>query len=184
MIETFFEQYPATISAVSAFATASAVIVALYLAQKQSRVRLAISADIQAYISSESQKGSSSITLEDAPRMISVTINNVGPVAVSISYWSSFGWSVLGGKEMAIQNPAEPDFRSKPIVLLPGKSASIVLSFDLPAQAEVMRKLAATSWLGTWSLKFPRLTIRTEVGDCFRAKLGKSLRSFLYGPPV
>ena len=99
---------------------------------------------------------SSSIDLKDASRMISVTINNVGPIAVSISYWSSFIWSVLGGKEVAMQNPAEPDFRSEPIVLLPGKSASIVLSFDLLAQAEVIRKLAATSRLGTWSLRFPK----------------------------
>ena len=177
MIETFLAQHPATISAVSAFATASAVIVALYLAQKQSHARLTIFADIQAYISSECQIDSSTIDLEDAPRMISVTINNVGPVAISISYWSSFIWSVLGGKEVAMKNPAEPDFRSEPIVLLPGKSASIVLSFDLPAQTETMKKLATTSWLGAWSLRFPRLTVRTEVGDCFRARLGKSLRS-------
>jgi len=127
-----------------------------HLARQKSRARLAISADIRAYISSESQMHSSSIDLKDASRMISVTINNVGPIAVSISYWSSFIWSVLGGKEVAMQNPAEPDFRSEPIVLLPGKSASIVLSFDLLAQAEVIRKLAATSRLGTWSLRFPK----------------------------
>ena len=180
MIETFLARYPATISAVSALATASAVIVALYLAQKRSRARLAILADIHAYISSEAQRDSSSIDLERAPRMISVTINNVGPVAVSISYWSSFTWSVLGGKEVAMQNPAEPDFRSEPIILLPGKSKSIVLSFDLPAQAETMKKLAEASRLGTWSLRFPRLTVRTEVGDCFRARLGKSLRTLFY----
>ena len=179
MIETFLAQYPSTISAVSAFATVGAVIVALYLAQRQIRARLTIFADVRAYISSESQIDSSSIDLEGAPRMISVTINNVGPVAVSVSYWSSFTWSVLGGREVAMQNPAEPDFRSEPIVLLPGKSASIVLSFDLPAQAETMKKLAATSRLGACSLRFPRLTVRTEVGACFRARLGKSLRSLL-----
>lgn len=184
MIETFLAQYPATISAVSAFATASAVIVALYLAQKQTRARLAIFADIHTYISTEAQIGSSTIDLENAPRMISVTINNVGPVAVSVSYWSSFIWSVLGGKEVAMQNPAEPDFRSEPLVLLPGKSASIVLSFDLPAQAETMRKLSATSRLRAWSLRFPRLTVRTEVGDCFRARPGKSLRSLLYASEI
>ena len=178
MIETFLAQYPSTISAVSAFATAGAVIVALYLAQRQSRARLTIFADVHAYISSESQIDPSSIDLEGAPRMISVTINNVGPVTVSVSYWSSFIWSVLGGREVAMQNPAEPDFRSEPIVLLPGKSASIVLSFDL--QAETMKKLAATSRLGAWSLRFPRLTVRTEVGACFRARLGKSLRSLLF----
>ena len=148
MIETFLAQYPATISAASAFATANAVIVALYSARKQSRARLTIFADIRAYISTESQMNSSTIDLEDAPLMIGVTLNNVGPVAVSIPYWSSFFWSVLGGKEVAMLNPAEPDFRSGPIVLLPGKSASIVLSFDLPAQAGAVRRLAATSRLG------------------------------------
>ncbi|MYE18394.1 MAG: hypothetical protein F4Y06_00460 [Rhodospirillales bacterium] len=182
MIETFLAEYPATISAVSAIATVSAVIAALYLARKQSRPRLQIFADINVYISSESQIDSSNFELGNAPRMIGVTINNVGPVTVSISYWSSFIWSVWGGKERAMLNPAEPDFRSEPIVLQPGNSASIVLSFDLPAQAEMMKKLAASSRLGAWSLRFPRLTLRTEIGDCFRARLGSSLRSHLQTP--
>ena len=180
MIETFLSQYPATISAISACATAGAVIVALYLARSQSHARLKIFADINVYISSEAQTGSPIIDTKNAPRMISVTIKNVGAVAISISYWSSFAWSVVGSKEMAMQNPAEPDYRSDPITLLPGKSASIVLSFDLPAHATMMKKLAATSRLGAWSLRFPRLTFRTEVGDCFQAKLGKSLRSLSY----
>lgn len=184
MIETLLAQYPATISAVSSIATVSAVIVALYLAQTQSRSKLRIFADISVYISSESQIDSSILELKDAPNMISVTINNVGPVAVSIPYWGSFIWSVLGNKERAMQNPAEPDFRAEPILLLPGKSASIVLSFDLPAQAEMMKKLATTSRLGACSLRFPRLTVRTEIGDCFRATLGKSLRSYFRAPQI
>ena len=177
MIETFLSQYPATTSAISACATAGAVIVALYLARRQSRARLKIFADISIYISSEAQIGSPTIDMENAPRMISVTINNAGPVAVSVPYWSSFAWSVVGGKETALQNAAEPDFRSEPIALLPGKSASIVLSFDLPAHVTTMKKLAATSRLGAWSQRFPKLTIRTEAGDFFQAKLSKSLRS-------
>ena len=180
MVEAFLSQYPVTISAISASATAGAVIVALCLARRQSRARLRIFADINLYISSEAQTGSPILDTKNAPRMISVTINNVGQVAVSISYWSSFVWSVMGSKEMAMQNPAKPDFRSEPIVLLPGKSVSIVLSFDLPAQAAMMKGLATKSRLGAWSLRFPRLTVRTEVGDCFQAKLGKSLRSLSY----
>ena len=167
MIETFLSQYPATISAISACATAGAVIVALYLARRHSRVRLTVFADIAVYISSGAQTGSPAIDMEDAPRMISVTINNTGPVVVSIPYWSSFAWSVVGSKETAMQIPAEPDFRSEPITLLPGKSASIVLSFDLPAHVTLMKNLAATSRFGAWSLRFPKLTIRTEVGDFF-----------------
>ena len=104
MIETFLSQYPATISAISACATAGAVIVALYLARSQSRARLKIFADINVYISSEAQTGSPIIDTKNAPRMISVTIKNVGAVAISISYWSSFAWSVVGSKEMAMQN--------------------------------------------------------------------------------
>ena len=84
MIETFLAQYPATTSAVSAIATVSAVIAALSLARKQSRPRLKVFADINVYISSESQIDSSNLELEKAPRMIGVTINNVGSVAVSI----------------------------------------------------------------------------------------------------
>ncbi len=181
IIENLLAQYPATISTTAAGATVAAVIVALYLARRRSRGRLRIFADVNRYISSEAQKRSPTIDLKDHPLIITVTISNVGPVAVSISYWSSFVWSVLGGKKVAAQNPAEPDFRSQPIELLPGKSATIVLSYDLPGHRTLMKNLAGTSWLGTWSLRFPRLTVSTEIGDRFRARLGKSLRELTRG---
>ena len=80
MIETFMAQYPATISAISAFATVSAVIAALYMAQRQFRPRLAIFADINAYISSESQNDLQDVKMESALLVICVKINNIGPV--------------------------------------------------------------------------------------------------------
>lgn len=184
IIENFLTQYPATITTVAAGATVAAVITALYLAhraRRQSRARLSIFADINRYISSEAQRDSAEIDLENAPQIITVTIRNAGAIPVSITYWSSFVWSVLGGKKVAAQNPAEPDFRTQPIALAPGKSASIVLSRDLPAHTALMKDLAGTSRLGTWSLHFPRLTVSTEIGDRFRAKLGKSLRALSRG---
>ncbi len=181
IIENLLAQYPATISTIAAGATVAAVIIALYLARRRSRGRLRIFADINRYISSEAQKRSPTIDLKDHPQIITMTISNVGPVAVSISYWSSFVWSVPGGKKVVAQNPAEPDFRSQPIELLPGKSVSIVISYDLPGHVTMMKDLADTSWLGTWSLRFPRLTVRTEIGDRFRARLGKSLRELTRG---
>ncbi len=176
IIENLLARYPATISTIAVGATVAAVIVALYLARRQSRGRLRIFADISSYISSEAQRRSPTIDLKDTPQIITVTMRNVGPVAVSISYWSSFVWSVPGGKKVYAQNPAEPEFRSQPIELLPGKSVAIVLSDDLPGHRTLMKDLAGTSWLGTWSLRFPRLTVTTEIGDRFRARLGKSLR--------
>lgn len=176
IIENLLAQYPAIISTVVAGATLSAVIIALYLARRQFRSRLLVYADINLYISSEAQSQSPTIDTKDAPKIITVTIRNVGPVTVTIPYWSTFVWSVPGGKEVAMQIPVEPDYRSQPIELLPGKSASIVLSDDLPGHKTSMRNLADKSWLGTWSLRFPKLTIRTEIGDRFRARLGKSLR--------
>ena len=178
VIENLLAQYPATISTTAAGATVAAVIVALYLARRRSRGRLRIFADVNRYISSEAQRRSPAIDLTNAPQIITVTMRNVGPMAVSISYWSSFVWSVPGSKEVAVQNPAEPDFRSQPIELLPGKSVAIVLSDDLPGYRTLMKDLAGTSWLGTWSLRFPRLIVATEIGDRFRARLGKSLREF------
>lgn len=175
-IESFLAQYPAMISMMASTATVAAVIVALYLARRQSCSRLRVFADVNRYISSEAQRNSSSIDLENAPQVITVTISNVGHVAVSIPYWSSFVWSVPGGKKLAAQNPKEPNFRRQPIELLPGKSASIVLSDDLPGYRTMMQNLARESRLGTWSLRFPRLTVSTEIGDHFRAKFGKSLR--------
>ena len=175
-IESFLAQYPATISMMASTATVAAVIVALYLARRQSRSRLRVFANVNRYISSEAQRNSSGIDLEDAPQIITVTISNVGQVPVSISYWSSFTWSVPGGKKLVAQFPKEPDFRREPIKILPGKSASIVLSDDLPGYMTMMQNLARESWLGTWSLRFPRLTVSTEIGDRGRAKFGKSLR--------
>ncbi|MCY3830881.1 MAG: hypothetical protein OXF89_17290 [Rhodospirillaceae bacterium] len=180
-IENFLSQYPATISTVAAASTVAAVVVALYLARKRYRSNLKIFANINRYISSEKQDRSSTIDLEKHPLFISLTINNVGPVAVSISYWSSFGWRVIGSKQIAMQNPAEPDFRNQPIELLPGKSATIVLSKDLIGYKDMMKKLADSSWLGPWSLRFPQLIVKTEIGESFRAKIGKSLRKYTLG---
>ena len=174
-IENFLAQYPATISMTASAATVAAVIVALYLARRQSRSRLRVFADIKLYVSSEAQIATPVLELENAPQIIMVTISNVGQVAVSIPYWSSFVWSVPGGKRMAAQNPKEPDFRHQPIELFPGKSASIVLSDDLPGYQAMMKELANASRIGPWSIHFPRLTIMTEIGDRFRAKIGKSL---------
>lgn len=180
-LEGLLSQYPATISTIAAGSTLAAVIVALYLAGRQSRPRLRVYADLNCYISSVAQTDSPVINLNDAPRVISVTVNNIGPVPVSISYWSSFHWRVLGAKEAVLQNPSEPDFRSRPIELEPGKSASVVLSFDLPANTAMMERLASSSWLGRWALRFPSLIVTTEVGDRFRAEMGKSLRALCRG---
>ena len=179
MIEQYLSQYPATISSISAGATVMAVIVALYLARRQHRSQLQVFADISRYISSKAQMQYEIIDVDRQPRMISVTVRNVGPVNVSITYWG-FSWGVIGGKERAIQNPAEPDFRNEPIVLSSGKAASIVLSFDLDGYIAMMKKLAETSRFGRWSLRFPNLIISTESGSRFRAKLSKSLRELLY----
>ena len=179
MIEEYLSRYPATMSAISAGATVMAVIVALYLARRQSRAQLQVSADINRYISSGAQMHSETIDPDEQPRMISVTIRNLGPVIASITYWS-FSWGVIGGKQRAIQDPAEPDFRNEPIVLSPGKSASIVLSFNLDGYTATMKNLAETSRFGAWSMRFPNLIVCTEAGDRFRAKLGKSLRSLPY----
>jgi hypothetical protein len=181
IVEDFLAQYPATISTVAAGATVAAVITALYLARRQSRAVLRVFADVSRYISPEAQRRQPVMDLQDAPQIITVTIQNVGPVTVTMPYWGSFVWSVPAGKKRATQNPAEPDFRHQPIELVSGKSASIVLSRDLPGHRAMMEDLASASWLGKWSLRFPRLTVSTEIGNRFRARLGKSLRDLTHG---
>ena len=180
-LENFFAQYPAMISTTATVATVGAVIVALYLARRQSHSHIEVFADVNRYIAPEAQEDQAGINLEDAPLVITVTMRNVGQVPVSISYWSSFVWGVAGGRKVCAQNPAEPDFRHEPIELNPGKSASIVLSRDLPAYRTMMKDLAQESWLGECALRFPKLTVGTEIGDRFRAKLGRSLKQFLTG---
>lgn len=49
-IEAFLSRYPSIISALSAVATASAVIVALYLARRQTKSRLQVFADVSIYM--------------------------------------------------------------------------------------------------------------------------------------
>lgn len=174
-IERLLAHYPATISTVGMAATVAAVVVALYLGRRQSSSRLEIFADIKLYISSEAQRVPT-LDLKEAPSIITVTIRNIGHVAVTISYWSSFFWSVPGGKVAAMQNPKEPDFRHQPIELLPGKAASIILTDDLSQYKDMIRNLAEKSRFGFWSRRFPRLAVKTEIGDEFRAKISKSLR--------
>ena len=176
-IETVLAQYPAIIATVSALATVAAVMVALYLAKQQSRGRLDVFADIHVYISPDAQN-EPQIDLGDKPQIISVSMSNVGPVPVYIPYWSSFHWSVPGTKRRAMQNPTEPIFRDKPIELLPGTSAVIVLSRDLVQHREMIGKLAATSWLGKFSIRHFGLTVYADNGVKFRAKIGNALREW------
>lgn len=113
------------------------------------------------------------------PEFISVTIRNIGPVPVRIPYFSSFAWSIPFGKKQAWQNPHEPDFRASPIELHPGTSASIALSHDIPAFVSMIEELSRHSWLGVYSRRFLRLSITTEVGDKFHARIGKSLKDLI-----
>lgn len=169
-------QYEKTVAAVSATGTVAAVIVALYLAQRQTRAKLRVYADINLYISSEAQQGVDILPTANAPKVITVTIHNVGLLPVSVPYWSSFVWGVLGSKEVAMQNPKEPDFRASPIQLLPGRSANIVLTSDLAEFRNMIDRISKSSRFGRLSRYFLRLTVITEVGDRFSAKLGRSLR--------
>lgn len=182
MIEQFFLQYEKTIAAISAAGTVAAVFVALYLAQRQTRAKLRVYADINLYISSEAQQGVDVLPTANAPKVIMVTIQNVGLLPVSIPYWSSFVWRVLGSKEVAMQNPKEPDYRASPIQLLPGRSASIVLTSDLAEFRTMIERLSKSSRFGRLSRYFLRLTVITEVGDRFSAKIGRSLRHMARRP--
>ena len=54
-----------------------------------------------------------------------------------------------------MQNPAEPDFRSEPIVQKPWKSASIVLSFDLPRAGRGDEEAGGDISVGSMVAKIP-----------------------------
>lgn len=175
-IEAFLARYPSIIALMSAVGTVAAVIVALYLAGRQSRPRLRVLADKRAFFSSEAQQGKDVLDPRTATSVIMVIIDNIGPVTVTISYWGSFIWSVPFGEQVVMQNPAKPDFRNQPIKLEPGRSASLVLTEDLEAYRQMLGKLARKSRAPWLAVRFPKLTVSTEVGHRFRATLGRSLK--------
>ena len=175
-MEEFFLAYRATIAAIAAFATVAAVVVALYLARRQARSRLRAYADVNLYFPSSAPMVFEKEENRERRRCIGVTIANVGPVSVTISYFNCFEWRVAGSRHLSIQNAAEPDFRANPITLDPGRSVSIILSYDLDAYSAMIADLCRSSRFGKCARRFPRLTVRTEIGDRFRAKLGRSLR--------
>ncbi|MBF0324021.1 MAG: hypothetical protein HQL42_03020 [Alphaproteobacteria bacterium] len=176
-LEAILAMHPATISAISSLGTIGAVIVALYLARSQSRSRLRVFADVSRYVSSEAQAGAEEIDLTICPRTISATIQNIGHNSVRICYFSSFIWSAPLTRRVAWQNPKEPDFRSEPIELRPGTAVSIVISDDIAGHVEMVNELCRHSPLRGFARHFLGLTIITETGDRFRAKIGRSLRS-------
>ena len=175
-MEEFFLAYRATIEAIAAFATVAAVVVALYLARRQSRARLRVYADVNVYFPSSAPEVLGNPENPERRRCIGLTVQNVGPVSVTLSYFSCFEWRVAGSRRLFTQNAAEPDFRASPITLEPGRSAGIILSIDLDDYSARIADLCRSSRFGKGARRFPRLTVRTEIGDRFRAKLGRSLR--------
>ncbi|WP_341702120.1 hypothetical protein [Ferrovibrio sp.] len=175
-LEAFLARYPSTIALLSAVGTIAAVVVALYLAGRQSRPRLKVFVDIRLYFSSEAQQGRDTLDTRNAPSVIMVSIDNIGPVPVTIPYLSSFVWSVPFGKEVMQQNPHEPVFRNQPIKLEPGRSAALVLTNDLEAYRVMLGNLARKSRVPWLAARYPRLTVSTEVGHRFRATFGRTLK--------
>ena len=175
-MEEFFLAYRATVAAIAALATVAAGVVALYLAQRQSRARLRAHADVSLSFPSSPPGIIEAEENRQRPRCIAVSISNVGPVSVTLSYFNCFEWRVVGSRGLSIQNAAEPDFRASPITLDPGRSADIILTHDLDAYSKMIADLCRASRFGKCARRFPRLTVRTEIGNRFQAKLGRSRR--------
>lgn len=174
-IEQIANNYQHTISAVSVIGTWAAVFVALWISLRSSKPRLKVFADKSVHIPSKAQT-SGVVNWDLCEDMISVTMQNKGNVTIYINYWSFYWrlpwrWTIT-----AQQNPYYPNFKSEPIKLEPGQSASINLSNDLEGHRKNLKNICSKNKLPYFMRRFVALKVFASDGSVFKAKFGKSYK--------
>jgi hypothetical protein len=153
----------------SAVATFIAVLVSLYLATRQSRVRLQIWAEHRVLLGGS----------EKEPRdNLSISVVNTGNRKVRIT---SIGWKIgLFRKKYLIQIPDHGPYSSPlPVDLEYSQEAHWLIPFE--GEVDWLKNsarefLPKTPWL---SSRFIRVQVFTSVGKLFEAPIGKNLRTRL-----
>ncbi|MBN8521536.1 MAG: hypothetical protein J0L77_06550 [Alphaproteobacteria bacterium] len=172
--EIWFKSHEHSISAIGAFGTWAAVVVAIWLANKTSKPRLQVYVDKRIDIPSEAQVGGT-VNWDLCQDVVGVNLTNKGQVRVFISYWSfhwGFPWCSFG----AMQNPSYPDFRAKEIALEPGQSAAITLINDIDKHKENIKEFCRLSKIPFYLRRFITLKVYASDGTVFIGKYGKSYK--------
>lgn len=167
-IEDFFKLYPNTLTAISTLGTWLAVLVSLWLARGSYRPKLKSYAGIKNLFTADIQ-GNYSKTKD---RIIGITIQNIGPTAVYISYWG-FQWELPFVKKISAQQNPVTKFKDGIISLNVGESVAITLTEDIPKLRADLKLLFNT--YPNFLHSFISLKVSTANGYKFKIKLSKEL---------
>lgn len=155
----------------SAIGTLLAVIVSLYLARRDSRIRLKTSVGRRKIFTTgpAPPEGKDSII---------IAVTNVGRRVTTVTglFWKNR----LVRNAYAMQNPGRAPLSAQiPIRLQDGDEADftvVLKDFAINDPAVFVRMLP---WPRSLTVRFLRMQLRTSTGEIFRARIEKSLRKWL-----
>lgn len=167
----------------AALGTFSAVVVSLYLARTNDRIRLALQAGIRDVARPAGRYvllrvGVKSKSSENLPQIVWVNITNVGRRSATIThlYWRPVPWRKRGFPLLPPM-PASPYASDFPITLVDGKSADYgwpLPEFEKQVPQEFRDEFKG--FRGAIRLWWARVCVGTSTGEVFRCKPEKELR--------
>lgn len=178
--EQFCKEHEKTIALVEAFSTLAAVIVSLILASfaaRANRTRLKAWVDIRRIVHS-------TIPPETRLRYLAATITNRGITPLRVPF-SFFHWQLPGQQNASLMvNPLDAYATDKwvpqqtyPVEILPKASHSFIVSDVATFQETFKEVIQKERFLKRILYRFIRVTILTDDGVRFRAKVGKLVRN-------
>lgn len=154
----------------SAFGTIAAVIVALYLARIDKRVRLEVSAGIRLIVTPG--------VPGPHPEYLAIRIVNIGHREVQVT---NIGWKVgLLKKKLAVQTTIKDGLSSDlPVRLKDGQEASYCI--PLNENTNWLRDFVKDFLPNKYRLRsrFVKVTVNTSIGKSFESQIEKGLRDRL-----
>lgn len=157
----------------SALGTILAVVVSLYLATRDRRIRLKVAAGIRTIVFAGQ-------TLESGVKVISIRVTNVGFRTATVT---SVFWRVgLFRKVILEQVPSTiPSSSSLPATIADGREASypLELSEFERMNIEGFRK-SASSWFPKFFVRPIKIGVSTSTGKVFLSRIEPSLRKWFF----
>lgn len=176
--EQLCKEHEKTIAFVEAFSTLAAVIVSLGLASLASRAhkpRLKAWVDINRMVHS-------TIPPETRLRYLTATITNTGIVSLRVPV-AFFNWQLPGQRNKTVWvNPLDAfgdervPQRTYPFEVLPKTSHPFIVSDITTFQENFAEMLRAQNYIKRILYRFVFVTIVTDDGTRFRAKIGENVR--------
>lgn len=152
----------------SACGTIAAVIVALYFARQDKRVRLRVNAGYRVIVS-QGRKG-------PFPGYVSVGITNIGHREAQIV---GIGWRTgVFKRQYADQTPNCNDGISSPIPIRLRDGEEAKYYFPASDDSEWLKEFTSNMFAPrvAWNIRFARIRVYTSVGKVFSARLERGLR--------